>query len=445
MAVATGTQIRPELSAVDYTPFLQAASQSAQMQAQGIAALGQGVAKGFESYVQNKEKEKQAQGVIKAADVLSSGFEPILEKVDPRIATALQDLRTRISDPNLSMTERAYAARSFMEGAPTLLNAGVKVLDTEMAISARKAEVDAKRADLLRKNNIASAARSMARGMPVEQSLTEDERNEAFIQAAALREKGQITERVDVIRDGNVVPVQRTTNLLTNEVKESQIREPFPTVEQQAQAESRKQLIGLGAKTVEKVSSDLESANLQADLADQMLYALESGATTGPFAEASATVKSLAESIFGGDYGATVQKLYVQGAKGLSMIQIRNLMRGLGAMSDDDRKAAEKAFLSAKDPAQAIRYYAELAKLNKERADARQQFIVDLRKNNTTLDVIDNELLKLKASEPMLSDVARKNVGLIGAQEKPQVTPAPQSIVPISDIQAEMKRRNLKK
>ena len=314
MAVATGTQIRPELSAVDYTPFLQAASQSAQMQAQGIAALGQGVAKGFESYVQNKEKEKQAQGVIKAADVLSSGFEPILEKVDPRIATALQDLRTRISDPNLSMTERAYAARSFMEGAPTLLNAGVKVLDTEMAISARKAEVDAKRADLLRKNNIASAARSMARGMPVEQSLTEDERNEAFIQAAALREKGQITERVDVIRDGNVVPVQRTTNLLTNEVKESQIREPFPTVEQQAQAESRKQLIGLGAKTVEKVSSDLESANLQADLADQMLYALESGATTGPFAEASATVKSLAESIFGGDYGATVQKLYVQGA-----------------------------------------------------------------------------------------------------------------------------------
>ena len=38
MAVATGSQIRPELSAVDYTPFLQAAGQSAQMQAQGIAA-----------------------------------------------------------------------------------------------------------------------------------------------------------------------------------------------------------------------------------------------------------------------------------------------------------------------------------------------------------------------------------------------------------------------
>lgn len=63
MAVATGTQIRPELSVVDYTPFVQAAAQGAQMQAQSIAALGQSVAAGVDQYLKKKEekqKEKDA-------------------------------------------------------------------------------------------------------------------------------------------------------------------------------------------------------------------------------------------------------------------------------------------------------------------------------------------------------------------------------------------------
>ena len=54
MAVATGTQIRPELSAVDYTPFVQAAAQGAQMQAQGIAALGKSAADAIQEYQKNK-------------------------------------------------------------------------------------------------------------------------------------------------------------------------------------------------------------------------------------------------------------------------------------------------------------------------------------------------------------------------------------------------------
>ena len=64
MAVATGTPIRPELSAVDYTPFLQAAGQSAQMQVAGSAAI----AKGIESLVGKvgqaiAEKKAETEGV----------------------------------------------------------------------------------------------------------------------------------------------------------------------------------------------------------------------------------------------------------------------------------------------------------------------------------------------------------------------------------------------
>lgn len=79
MAVATGTQIRPELSAVDYTPFVQAAAQGAQMQAQGIAALGQSVAAGVDQYLKKKEEKRQEDeasqmitGILKTNPGLSS-------------------------------------------------------------------------------------------------------------------------------------------------------------------------------------------------------------------------------------------------------------------------------------------------------------------------------------------------------------------------------------
>ena len=146
MAFQTGSQIRPELSAVDYTPFLQASTQASQMAAQGIGAMTQGAMKGFEAYVQNKEKEKQYQGFIKAADTLSSGFEPILNELNPKISTSLQNLRATISNPDLSSAERATAAKAFLEHSPTLLNAGVKFLDTKMMMDAKAAESRAKAA-----------------------------------------------------------------------------------------------------------------------------------------------------------------------------------------------------------------------------------------------------------------------------------------------------------
>ena len=65
MAVATGSQIRPELSAVDYTPFLQASGQAAQMQARGaeniaagLANLGQQAGAAIKQYYAKKESKQ---------------------------------------------------------------------------------------------------------------------------------------------------------------------------------------------------------------------------------------------------------------------------------------------------------------------------------------------------------------------------------------------------
>lgn len=90
MAVATGSQIRPELSAVDYTPFLQAAGQGVQMQAQGIGSAIGGALKGLESYQKNVQEERQAQGIIKSAGSMYKSFVPILDKVNPDIAVGFR-------------------------------------------------------------------------------------------------------------------------------------------------------------------------------------------------------------------------------------------------------------------------------------------------------------------------------------------------------------------
>ena len=443
MAVATGSQIRPELSAVDYTPFLQAAGQSAQMQAQGIGAAVGGAVKGFESYVQNKEREKQAQGIIKAADVLSSGFEPILEKVDPRIGGALQDLRSRISDPNLSTMERASAAKSFMEGAPQLLNAGVKFLDTQLVTKARTDELAAKAAEKVRKENIASAARNIAIGKPVTQELTPDEANEAFVAAATMRERGQMTEKIDVIVDGKVIPKQRTTNLLTGEVRDSQISKPYMSPEEAIGMENQKAMIEIAKEDIKKLGTDVESASSQAEFAEQIAYAIEQGATTGALAEFSTTAKNIGESLFGKDFGSAVQTIYTKGIKGLSGQQRKALLKGFGSMSNDDRIDAEKTLVSAKDPLQAVKYYVELARLNKERMDSRQAFADELMSTpGMTLDVVKSEINKLKKEEPMLSRIALERV--FGTQRTSEAPAAAPKITP-EQARAELERRRAQK
>jgi len=76
MAIATGSQIRPELSAVDYTPFLQASGQSAQMQAQGIANFASGVTQGIQSFLKKKEEKKNLEDGI-----------TFIKSFDPSIST----------------------------------------------------------------------------------------------------------------------------------------------------------------------------------------------------------------------------------------------------------------------------------------------------------------------------------------------------------------------
>ena len=146
MAFLRGSQINPALGRTDFTPFLQGSLAGSQMAAQGAGAMGQGIAglmagvgQGIDAYKKNKEEGKKLEGFIKAAEKMSSGFEAIADKLDPRITQSIAGARQAFSDPALSVKERASAAQAFLQQAPALLNGGFKMMEMEQQAKEQQA------------------------------------------------------------------------------------------------------------------------------------------------------------------------------------------------------------------------------------------------------------------------------------------------------------------
>lgn len=276
------------------------------------------------------------------------------------------------------------------------------------------AEDQRKAAEERSKKDLAAARSSFAVGQPLPANiqLNTSQIYEAYIGGMEDRKRGLTTVRMDKDVNGKMVPVDVTTNPLTGERYEAQVQRPVLSAQEQADLEDKKIRMAQGAKEIEKVDTDLQFARKQAELANQITNAIAQGATTGLLAETAATFKSIGEALLDGEYGATTQKLYVQAVQGMSLNQVTNVMRGLGAMSDTDRVAAEKAFVSIRDPKMAVLYYAELSRLNYERAQARQELVDRLTDSGATSDKIRTEISKMKRAEPFLSEVAFKNLKL---------------------------------
>lgn len=137
MAIATGSQIRPELSAVDYTPFLQAAGQSAQMQARGteniaagLANLGQQAGSAIKEYYAKKE----------AKDAENNAVSLVQTKIEsnPSLASFLGLKK----DQSGAFDSKAIRAAVKTVGVPSILNAA-KTLDEEEKLKGLFSETNA--------------------------------------------------------------------------------------------------------------------------------------------------------------------------------------------------------------------------------------------------------------------------------------------------------------
>jgi hypothetical protein len=104
---AFGTGINAALGRIDYTPYLQGASQGSAAIGRGIESLGQGVAGAIKEYSQNKEmrdlltqnNETQAQKALRMSDLFKSN-PTIFNNQQPFSEKTLQDLKNM---PNMSM------------------------------------------------------------------------------------------------------------------------------------------------------------------------------------------------------------------------------------------------------------------------------------------------------------------------------------------------------
>lgn len=364
----------------------------------------------------------EAAPILAPAAPMSVGAQPSAQPAIPQTPVARPGSLGPALD-QLVGTRPVPTPQSFAQQAPTEVTPSNIFSFSPMALNLaaeqrefgrRQAEDQRKALEEKTKKDIAAARASFAVGQPLPAGiqLSAPQIYEAYIGGMDDRKRGLTTVRMDKEVGGKMIPYEVTTNPLTGERYESQVQRPVLSVQEQADLENKKQMMALGVDDIKKVDLELQFARKQAELANQITNAIAQGVTTGPLAEVSAGFKSIGEALLDQEYGATAQKLYIQAVQGMSLNQITNVMRGLGAMSDEDRKAAQKAFVSVRDPKMAVLYYAELSRLNYERVLARQELIDQLTASGATSDKIRVELSKLKRNEPFLSEIAFKNLKL---------------------------------
>lgn len=227
MAFQRGSQINPALGMVDYSPIARGGEAMARGKIAGTQAVAQGALGALDSFMsgmqkaeQNKKAEKEMLGVIKMAEKLSTGFEAIADKLDPRIAGAITEMRTAISDPNLPTYTRAAAAQTFLSQSPNIINGGMKLFDIQQEADAKKAQAQAKASEEARKRLIEELAFSSNMGNALPQNLPPEIMSEVGVRAAEQAKSMQRTERQDV--DG--VPYQ-ITKFGNREIARSRIQE----------------------------------------------------------------------------------------------------------------------------------------------------------------------------------------------------------------------------
>ncbi len=392
MAVATGSQIRPELSAVDYTPFLQAAGQSAQMQAQGIAAGVGGALKGFESYVQQQKENKQLESKVKSGEKIATALGNLLKDVNPQAATEFGGFVSTLSDPNASLRDRASVAESMGPLLNNILNLA------QAGKQAQDQKAIAEYAGLLRSGGgsipapVSGAA--LSRFTPEQMAAG----RAAFLQeATGVAQLGKLTaetERERAQAKALLIPRPEKTPSVTQQIINTRIaakqrelgrplteREteaeqifairatqpvPTPAFEETESVETAKRY----SARMTNIETGIDDSLKAAIPAAQVLSALDAGQTTGFFAPFTTFISNVLSLD-----SAAQKTLLEKGIASLSANQITTLARGLGSMSNADRDYFAKAAPKLTDPTKANRFYAQMAIENARLAQEDRDYI----------------------------------------------------------------------
>ena len=164
MAYGFGTTVNPQLGAVDYSNYLRGALSGAQMEAQGTAAIGQGIqnalgsigsgiGSGIAMRGERKEKMAERDRLMKQEDAAMQGrvkqanaFAKVMTELDlPEGAKSIfNDFSTGIANnPNVSLAEKSAAADALLSQAPTVISLGLNEAKRRIDVQENKFITDA--------------------------------------------------------------------------------------------------------------------------------------------------------------------------------------------------------------------------------------------------------------------------------------------------------------
>ena len=408
MAFQTGTQVNAALGRTDYTPFLQGALQGAQSQArgaeligQGLAGLGQQVASGIEKYYK-KEEEKgiEQQGV----EFIKSNVPGIDDKAARAGLKAAGGAAAFVNFMNSQkQSQEAAKQKQEVDSLTEILRQGggtiPSPISNQVAKSFSPSTLFAAREQFLKQSKMESEINKLnaeSMGKPdVGQVMTAD-------QIKAIEDTGK---KVDSIPTNN--GLFQVTNITTFATPQKQ----YPSTAEQLSFESGKAAIASGAEFVKATKTAYDDANSQFESATVINNAIKSGKIkTGLLAKSTGLFKNIAETVFGGDFGAAEQELFKKGVSGFGLAGVRKLFRGLGSMSDADRARGESTVMSITDPQKSIEYYTEIAKLNQEYSRDDVNLINKLQRAGTNADEIQRQIEEVKMNRPSISEQAYKTV-----------------------------------
>ncbi len=119
MAFQTGTQVDPRLMQADYSGFTKAA----EIQAQGMANLGEQIGAGIKGYKAGKDQEKIDQAKVNQAEAFGDATIKLLGE-DSAEADAIADMLALNFGADIPLSQRAASADNFAKLVSSVLDIG---------------------------------------------------------------------------------------------------------------------------------------------------------------------------------------------------------------------------------------------------------------------------------------------------------------------------------
>jgi hypothetical protein len=405
-----GQGVQAGLGRIDYSPYMQGAVAGAQGIAQGIASLGQNVAKGFEQYALKQEKKKQEESatntvanIFKASPFLAKSLnipqdqngefdkgalKDFIKVYGPgqavQVASAL-DQMNRAQQAQEDQRKAAQVAAYLQQGGGNLPSpVNRNAFTSEQQIAGERSYLELARQRAERDKTLAEAA-ALRVGKPVQGFGTGAE---AFAEAKKMLKDAPGMQASFSTAGGRHFP--------------ELVKAPQPAFED-AEARLSAERASKQMDTFEKGIADAFSA---ADSASLVINALDKGETTGMFAPLSSFV-SRALNL----NDASQKTLLEKGVAGLSAQQVASLARGLGSMSNADREFFTATAPKLTDPTKANRFYAEMALENAKFAREDQDYIAMREAEGVGTKQILRELNKRAAGRNVAQSVYARVIG----------------------------------